>query len=163
MFYFPSSLRRATAFLVLVMGLLCLGARPTAAQTTPTDNDVNRVASQLFCPTCESTPVDVCPTQTCSDWRTLIRQKLAAGESDAAILDYFATHFGPQVLANPPREGFGWLLWITPLVIMLAGALLLGRSLRNLRHEATAVPPTAPPAPLDQATRAKLEEKLNRS
>ena len=31
----------------------------------PTDDDVNAVAKQLYCPVCENTPIDVCPTQAC--------------------------------------------------------------------------------------------------
>lgn len=99
-----------------------------------TDDDVNRVAKQLFCPTCENTPVDVCPTQTCADWRALIRQQLEEGQSDEEILAYFAAQYGTGVLANPPREGFGWFLWIAPVVVGLGGVIFFAQYLSRLQR-----------------------------
>ena len=32
---------------------------------TPTDDAVNKIAKQLYCPVCENTPLDVCPTEAC--------------------------------------------------------------------------------------------------
>src|SRR5512144_1119893 len=53
------------------------------ANATP--NDVNRVAKLLYCPVCPNTPLNVCETQSCRDWRELIRTKLAGGASDQQI------------------------------------------------------------------------------
>ena len=67
--------------------LLAVLSTPPAAlaqQPTPSDDEVNAIAKQLFCPVCENTPLDVCPTQACAQWRELIREKLAAGWSEAA-------------------------------------------------------------------------------
>ncbi len=46
----------------------------------PTADEVNRIAKGLYCPVCPNTPLDVCETRACEDWRALIRDKLAAGE-----------------------------------------------------------------------------------
>jgi cytochrome c-type biogenesis protein CcmH len=98
----------------------------------PTDDDVNRVARQLYCPVCESTPLDVCPTKACADWRALIRQKLAAGESDQQIIQYFVDTYGDRVLVQPPATGFNWLIYIVPPLVLLGGALLAWRLLGGL-------------------------------
>lgn len=151
-------------FTLVLMGWLWLMTSSSVyAQTNPpiTDDDVNRIASKLFCPTCSNTPVDVCPTQTCSDWRALIRQQLVEGKSETEILQYFSDQFGPQVLADPPREGFGSLVWITPLLVVLGGVALFGRYLRGLRHAAEPAP-IAPAPTLDEATLAKIEGTLRR-
>lgn len=126
--------RLVCSLLFLVLGLMVVS--PLAAQEDEgdvTDDDVNRVAKQLFCPTCENTPVDVCPTKTCSDWRDLIRQQLNEGQSDDEILTYFADQYGPQVLANAPREGFGWFLWIAPVVVVLGGTVYFARFMSGLQ------------------------------
>ncbi len=55
-----------------VWGLLAvflLFASPVLAQQNVSDDQVNEVAGGLYCPVCESTPLDVCPTQACADWR----------------------------------------------------------------------------------------------
>jgi cytochrome c-type biogenesis protein CcmH/NrfF len=64
-------------------GLLPGGFFVASAQDTeptgPTDDEVNAIAKQLYCPVCENIPLDVCPTQACAQWRDLIREKLARG------------------------------------------------------------------------------------
>lgn len=129
--------KRLFAYCLLFAFCFLLAFTPALAQEEEedvTDDDVNRVAKQLFCPTCENTPVDVCPTQTCSDWRDLIRQQLEEGRSDEEVLDYFAAQYGPQVLANAPREGFGWFLWIAPVVVVLGGVIFFARYMSHLQQ-----------------------------
>jgi cytochrome c-type biogenesis protein CcmH len=66
----------------------------------PTDNDVLRVAKRLYCPVCPNTPLDVCETKACQDWRAQIRDQLAQGWTDQQIIDYFVTQYGQRALAN---------------------------------------------------------------
>lgn len=104
-----------------------------AQQPTPSDDDVNAIASQLFCPVCENTPLDVCPTQACADWREEIRLHLAQGWTAAEIKNYFAENYGIRVLAEPPRTGLNWLVYIVPPIAFLAGAYILFRAFRSWR------------------------------
>ena len=85
---------------------LTLSARLAFAQApTPSDDEVNRIAHQLYCPVCENTPLDVCPTEACRQWRDLIRQQLTQGWSEDRIKQYFVDQYGVRVLAEPPRAG----------------------------------------------------------
>src|SRR6266496_6513880 len=112
-------------FLLLTLVLAGLWVLPVSAQgPTPTDDDVNRVARQLYCPVCENTPLDVCPTEACRQWRDLIRSMLAEGKSDAQIKQYFVDHYGARVLAEPPNR---LVTYLVPAVVILLGAFLLFR------------------------------------
>jgi cytochrome c-type biogenesis protein CcmH len=91
---------------------------------TPTDNEVNRIAKQLYCPVCESTPLDVCPTEACRQWRELIRTMLSEGKTEAEIKQYFVEHYGARVLAEPPNR---LVTYLVPAVAILLGAFLLFR------------------------------------
>jgi len=95
-----------------------------AQSTTPTDDDVNKIARQLYCPVCGSTPLDVCPTEACRQWREVIRTMLADGKSEAEIKQYFVTQYGVRVLNVPPNP---WLTYFIPGVVILIGAVLLFR------------------------------------
>ena len=95
-----------------------------AQGSTPTDDEVNRIAKQLYCPVCESTPLDVCPTEACRQWRDLIRTKLAEGQSEEEIKQYFVTQYGARVLAEPPNR---LVTYLVPAVAILLGALMLFR------------------------------------
>src|SRR5512138_206403 len=96
----------------------------SAQGPTPTDDEVNAIAKQLFCPVCESTPLDVCPTEACRQWRELIREMLADGKSEAEIKQYFVEHFGARVLNEPPNKLASYAI---PVVAFLLGALMLFR------------------------------------
>ena len=93
----------------------------------PTDDEVNKIAKQLFCPVCESTPLDVCPTEACRQWRELIRQMLAEGKSEQEIKDHFVKQYGVRVLNEPPNR---WASYLVPVVAFLAGAFLLFRGFK---------------------------------
>ena len=91
-------------WIFLAVSLLALiWAKQVYAQTPmPSDDDVNAVARQLFCPVCENTPLDVCATQACAQWRELIRTKLAQGWTADQIKEYFAKR-RPKTRIMPSR------------------------------------------------------------
>lgn len=149
---------------IILLAALLLAARPARAQApTPNDDDVNRIAHQLYCPVCENTPLDVCPTEACRQWRDLIRQQLAKGWSDGQIKQYFVEQYGARVLAEPPRTGLNWLVYVLPPLIIIAGAVLLLRAMRTWTKPAT--PPGTPEprieTPKDEYA-ARLEEELKK-
>src|SRR5688572_31208544 len=71
------SVQFASILLAILWLTVSLFVQPVSAQgTTPTDDEVNKIAKQLYCPVCESTPLDVCPTEACRQWRDVIRTML---------------------------------------------------------------------------------------
>ncbi len=148
---------------VVIAALAPLAGSAAAQGTTPTDDEVNAIAKQLYCPVCENIPLDVCPTQACAQWRDTIRLKLAEGWTERQIKDYFVEQYGARVLATPPAEGLNWLVYILPPVAFLAGAFLLFRALRSWRRAAAAAPaaPAATAASEDPYVR-RLEDELRR-
>lgn len=130
--------RKVLFFLAIIVLALGFANRVSAQGPTPSDDDVNAVAKQLFCPVCENTPLDVCPTQACAQWRELIRTKLAEGWSADQIKQYFATQYGARVLSEPPRQGLNWLVYVIPPVLMLIGVYILFRAFQSMRKPALA-------------------------
>ncbi len=151
------------AFVVSILLAGKIYQQAFAQNPTPTDDEVNRIAHQLYCPVCENTPLDVCPTEACRQWRALIRQQLEQGMTEDQIKQYFVDHYGARVLAEPPRTGLNWLVYILPPVLILAGAFMLFRAFRSWTKPAAA--PTAEgskeEAPQDEYV-ARLEEELKK-
>lgn len=151
---------------LLLAAITALAAAPAAlaqTNTTITDDQVNEVARDLYCPVCESTPLDVCPTAACRDWREVIRAQLAEGRSKQQIMDYFADQYGGRVLAEPPRSGFALIVWLLPAAAVIGGAFLFARYLNGLRRSESERPAeTAPPPPLqeDNEYLARVEKEL---
>jgi cytochrome c-type biogenesis protein CcmH len=125
-------MKRTTWILLLGLVLATLATATVFAQgSTPTDDEVNAIAKQLYCPVCENTPLDVCPTEACRQWRELIRQMLAEGKSEQEIKDYFVLNYGARVLSEPPRTGLNWLAYVVPPIVIVAGVFVLFRAMRS--------------------------------
>ncbi len=150
------------AYCLLILAAVLVPARLAFAQKpTPSDDDVNRIAHQLYCPVCENTPLDVCPTEACRQWRDLIRQQLAQGWSEDRIKQYFVDQYGARVLAEPPRTGLNWLVYVLPPLIILAGAALLLRAMRGWTKPEPGPQRAAPETPKDEYVK-RLEEELKK-
>jgi cytochrome c-type biogenesis protein CcmH len=115
-----------------------------------TDDQVNAIAKQLYCPVCENIPLDVCPTQACAQWRDLIREKLAAGWSENQIKNYFVEQYGERVLGAPPVKGINWLVYLIPPLAILAGGFILYKALRTWKPSESQDLPAASPASTDE-------------
>jgi len=117
--------------LLIAMLLSALAFGTVQAQgEQPTDDEVNAVAKGLYCPVCPNTPLDVCETTACKQWRESIREKLAQGWSQGQIEQFFVSQYGDRVLATPPATGLNWLVYLLPPVGFVAGALILAQAVR---------------------------------
>lgn len=169
-------------FSLIVSMFVSLLVLPVAAQDvdTPVDTDepvlrevsddeVNEVAQDIYCPVCENTPLDVCPTQACADWRELIRTKLASGETEQDVFDYFVLQYGDSALARPPKTGINFVLWLLPFIAVALGLVFFARYMKGLRQDEPAVETATSvnsvevvsqePAPDDYAARVEQELK----
>jgi len=149
--------------------LLPVGAA-SAQSSTPvvvSDDQVNEVASELFCPECENIPLDVCPSQACADMRLEIRQKLEQGWAKGQIKNYYVERYGDRVLGAPPARGWNWLMYLIPPVAILAAVWIFYKSFLTWKRST----PTAdtqssetqsPPAIADDYI-ARLEAELKKA
>ncbi len=109
---------------LLILGLTLVGLslargnpETSSALTAAAELDQRmiRIADQLQCPVCEGQSVAFSNSQLATEMRRTIADKLAAGESDAAIIQFFVDRYGVKILREPPRTGFLAWLWITPV------------------------------------------------
>ena len=149
---------------IAALSLVWVG-KVSAQQPVPSDDQVNAIARQLFCPVCENTPLDVCPTQACAQWRELIRQKLAAGWTADQIKQYFAEQYGARVLSEPPKQGMYWLVYIIPYVLGVLGLYIVYRAFMSMRRKPSASaiePANEPETPAADDYLRKVEEELKK-
>lgn len=125
-----------TFYLLLISAVFIPVVSVTAQQPTPSDDEVNAIARQLYCPVCENTPLDVCPTTACHQWRELIRQMLTEGKTEAEIKQYFVDYYGARVLSEPPHTGINWLVYVVPPAAFITGATLLFLAFRTWKRMA---------------------------
>lgn len=90
-----------------------------------TDDEVNAVSSELYCPVCENIPLDVCGTEACARWRAQVRTLLEEGASQDEVIDYFVTQFGDRVVGTPQDPTLNLLSWAVPLAGVIAGVTIV--------------------------------------
>jgi len=148
--------------LIALVLTLISSLRVTAQGPTPTDDEVNQIAKKLYCPVCENTPLDVCPTEACRQWREQIREMLIEGKTEAEIIDYFAVTYGERAAGDPRNKLEAYLI---PVVLIILGTLLLLGALRMWSKPLAAIPASpkeeAKPARQDEYI-ARLEEELKK-
>jgi cytochrome c-type biogenesis protein CcmH len=151
-------------FVALVMAFaIVLGwaFSPVIAQTPDPNDKVYDVAKQLNCPTCAGRNLADCPTDTCLQWKQEIQDQLQQGKTPQQVIDYFKARFGPGVLQEPPKEGAVLVLWVLPVVGLIAlavGAVILLRRLSTPPVRAGAE--TAQPVASVDAYTSRLEEEV---
>jgi cytochrome c-type biogenesis protein CcmH len=157
-------MKRLATLLTLLLALLLAGA--AFAQDTqppaPSDDQVNAIAKQLYCPVCENIPLDVCGTQACEQWRELIREKLSLGWSEAQIKQYFVDQYGDRVLATPPARGLNWLVYLVPPVAIVAGFYILYRALNAWKQTPPQEVGEPPASSQSDEYILRLEEELKK-
>jgi cytochrome c-type biogenesis protein CcmH len=90
------------------------------------------LSQELRCLVCQNQSIDESNADLAHDLRVLLRQRLAAGDTDRQVLDYVVARYGVFVLLDPPFAPATYLLWLTPPALLLgAGTLLVLRARRR--------------------------------
>lgn len=117
--------------LVLLAGLASVGPTSIHAQSNDLDQKVREIGSVLRCPVCRNLSVADSPSPLASEMRGVIREKLQAGESREAIINYFVARYGEEIMLDPPREGFTLFLWLGSLGLVAAGLFIMAVRVRR--------------------------------
>jgi cytochrome c-type biogenesis protein CcmH len=83
------------------------------------------ISAGLRCLVCQNQSIDDSDAPLARDLRLLVRQRLQAGDSDAEVRSYLVARYGDFILLKPPFELATVLLWLTPVLVLGAGALVL--------------------------------------
>jgi len=150
-------MKRLALLLATLIGLSFATIAHAQGPTPP----AQEIYKKLYCPLCAGIRLDTCELKVCDDMRALVDQKLAAGESEQQIINYFVEQFGPQVLGYPPAEGFNLLAYVLPALGVAVGGSIAGYALWNWnrrRRAAVEAETIAVPAGYRQRIERELKE-----
>ncbi len=121
---------------------MLLSQETVAPQGPPavSSNDAafRRVSNRLLCQCGCSYMVLSCNHVDCSSAtfiRRTIQTKLAAGQSEDAIVAGFIDQYGPRILPEPPRKGFSLSAWVMPFAVLILGGAFLSFFLWQWKHK----------------------------
>ncbi len=140
--------------LALLISLPAMAVYPGERLDDPALEERARGLSQeLRCLVCQNQSIDDSDAPLAKDLRILVRDRLKAGDSDAEVMTYIVDRYGEFVLLRPPLRAGTVLLWLTPLLVLLAGVISVFVYLR--RGQTASAEGTAP---LSEAEKARLGE-----
>ncbi|MBV8577410.1 MAG: cytochrome c-type biogenesis protein CcmH [Acetobacteraceae bacterium] len=123
----------AVAVMASLLGPAARAVEPAERLSDPALEARARALSQeLRCLVCQNQSIDESNADLAHDLRVLLRQRLAAGDTDRQVLDYVVARYGVFVLLDPPFAPATYLLWLTPPALVLgAGIFLMFRARRR--------------------------------
>jgi cytochrome c-type biogenesis protein CcmH len=102
-----------------------------------------RLSEELRCLVCQNQTIADSHAGLAEDLKQQIREQIAAGRSDAEVLDYMVERYGDFVLYRPPVKMTTVLLWAGPFLLLAIGAVTFAVVVRKRRPHA--------PEPFDEA------------
>lgn len=151
----PSPLRRILACLPLLVALAgpAFGAvgRPEDRLADPgLESRAEQIGRELRCMVCQNQSIEDSDADLARDLRRIVRERVQAGDDDAAVMRFVHDRYGDFVLLRPPFNPVTALLWAMPVIAFGGGlAVILTR-----RRRAGAVEPP----PLTEAERRRLAD-----
>jgi cytochrome c-type biogenesis protein CcmH len=138
------SLKRA------LLALMVMATMATAALAVQPDEIMSDAAKEarardlsreLRCMVCQNQSIDDSEAPLARDLRLLVRERIAAGDSDAQVIDFLVARYGEFVLLKPRLNSHTWLLWfLTPLALATGGIALWMHGRRRIRAGAEQEP-----------------------
>ena len=153
-------MRRLIAILAaLVMTVPAWAADPSEMLKDPEqEKRAHALGKELRCLVCQSESIEDSNADLAKDLRIIVREHIAAGESDSQVKKYVVERYGDYVLLNPPFKAATLVLWGGPFALLLAGFAAVALFYRRRQTSAP-----AQPAPLSAEEKRRLDALLKDS
>lgn len=109
------------------------------------------LSAELRCMVCQNQSIDDSNAPLARDLRILVRERIAAGDSDNEVIEFLVARYGEFILLKPTLSWHTALLWaVAPATLIIGGVF----AFVVLRRRAS----PADTKPLDEAEKRRLKE-----
>jgi cytochrome c-type biogenesis protein CcmH len=139
----------AALLLALVVAAPACAVEPQEQLTDPAlEARARTLGQELRCLVCQNESIDDSNADLARDLRTIVRERLTAGDSDQQVLGFVTARYGDHVLLLPPVRAGTLALWFGPVLLLVAA--IIAMMLRRRRRA------KAEPAPLSSEEDRRL-------
>lgn len=124
-----------------LIAVLIAAAAPVVLGDPSMEVRAQALELEIRCVQCQSEPIAQSTAEIAVDMRALIRERIAAGDTDAEIRGFFRQRYGDFVLFRPPFDVRTWALWASPFGLLIAGLAALWAMRRRGAPGAAEFPP----------------------
>ena len=138
-------------------------AAPAAAACPKTS--LPKLENEVMCPVCQGETIAQSDSQAAAQVKRFIQGRVQACASEGQIKRELVAQYGTQILAAPPRKGFGWVAWLLPAIGILVAAGAMALLARRWSRRAPEGPPGSPALdgpPMDPELERRLDDELKR-
>ena len=137
-------------FLACVFVAAAIAAAPAAYAVQPDEIMADPVrearardlSRELRCMVCQNQSIDDSEAPLARDLRLLVRERIAAGDSDNQVIDFLVARYGEFVLLKPRVNQHTLVLWLVPPLALLGGGLALWMHNRRRQKSESAEDPS---------------------
>jgi len=111
------------------------------------------IMKQLRCLVCQNQSIVDSDAGLAKDIRIIVRERILAGDTDQQVLTFMTERYGDWVLLKPPFDGATIILWLSPILLLGFGFIIIIRNQRNRKMVTS--------APLSDEEQKRLAQLLN--
>jgi cytochrome c-type biogenesis protein CcmH len=116
--------RRLTGWVITVVLAAIVVAGFAMGNPSPEDR-VASIGAVIRCPVCQGEAIIDSPAETAAVMMDIVEEKVAAGETDQQIIQYFRERYGDGILLDPPFAGKTIMVWLVPLLALGGGIWMI--------------------------------------
>ncbi len=150
------------SFALMLSLVVNQGYAPARPAVDPLDQTrekrVMRLGKKFRCAVCQGVAISDSPASMARAQLDKVRELVAEDKTDDEIETYFVARYGEWVLLDPRKEGLNAFLWVGPLMLLVAGLVIIMSQVK--KKAATAPVPVEAPVSDDflAQVRADLEK-----
>ena len=127
------------AIVVLTGASAAYAVQPDEIMSDPArESRARDLSRELRCMVCQNQSIDDSEAPLARDLRLLVRERIAAGDTNAQVIDFLVARYGEFVLLKPRLEPRTLLLWLLPPLALAGGGLALWIQSRQRSRSAAA-------------------------
>ena len=125
------SSRIVILFFTISLSLFAWAQEPLVFENQQQQDRFDQLTKELRCLVCQNQNLADSDAQLAHDLRREVHDLLLTGRNDEEIKQFLVDRYGDFVLYRPPVQTNTYLLWVAPLILLLAGAWILRASVRK--------------------------------
>jgi cytochrome c-type biogenesis protein CcmH len=137
---------------VIAVALMVVGTHRSSGHPTVAAETMH-IAALVRCPVCEGQSAAQSDAPASVQIRAQIQRELVAGEHQGQILAGLVSAYGPGILEQPEASGIDLVVWVVPVLAVVAAVAALALAFARWRPRRAAVA-------VSEADRALVEAAL---
>lgn len=140
-------------WLMMVSGAFAVGVDEKRLSDPVKEARAQEIMKQLRCLVCQNQSIVDSDAGLAKDIRIIVRERIIAGDTDQQVLNFMTERYGDWVLLKPPFDGATIILWLSPILLLGFGFIIIMRNQRNRKMTSS--------APLSYEEQKRLTQLLN--